>query len=234
MRDSQIVKDYSEYSGLSIDEIISKTDDAVAINRDSYNSYGSSYDFYEKSKTYVFDLLRANHNEAALVDKINLFSPSFMFDICSRREGSFLEFGGGLGVFCEAVKRRTSLDVTYCDIKTHVSDFTLWRYEKHNVPVNTLIIPQEDFTLEKKYDIIFTDAVIEHMEPEQQKKTIKKLGSSLNKFGLLTLLIDLEGNTPDMPMRYNVDIVELHNILASEKLSCIYGRNTFSSRWVKI
>ena len=234
MINSQIVKDYSEYSGLSIDEIILNSGMSKELNRDNFKSSVDSKDFYENSDTYIYDLFHANHDENSLAQKIDFFSPGFFYDISSRRSGKFLEFGGGLGVFCEIVKKRTNLEVVYCDIKTKISDFTLWRYDKYKVPIETMIIPQDDFELPEKYDVIFTDAVIEHLPAEQQEKYVKKLGSYVKKFGLLCLLIDLEGSNPEMPMHNDVDIFKLHSLLEQNGLSCVYGKNTFSSRWVKV
>jgi chemotaxis methyl-accepting protein methylase len=97
-----------------------------------------------------------------------------------------------------------------------------------------LIIPQDDFELPEKYDVIFTDAVVEHLEAEQQERYVKKLGSYLKKFGLLCLLIDLEGSNPEMPMHNDVNIFKLHSLLEQAGLSCVYGKNTFSSRWVRM
>jgi hypothetical protein len=233
MINSQLIKDFSEYSGISVDEIIQRISMSVMLNKMSFESSSDPRDFYENSDTYIYDLFNANYDEDRLVQKIDLFSPGFMFDLASRKDGKFLEFGGGLGVFCEIVKKRTNLEVTYCDIKTKISDFTSWRYDKYGIPIKRLIIPQEDFQLDGKYDVIFTDAVIEHLEAEQQEIYVKKLGSYVNLFGVLCLLIDLEGENPEMPMHNNVDITKLHRILEDDGLMCVYGKNTFSSRWVK-
>ena len=234
MVNSQIVKDYSEYSGLSLEQIVKNTEISKIINCEDFHKKGDPKLFYETSDTYIYDLLHANHDENLLTRKIDTFSPGFLYDVSSRKSGNFLEFGGGLGVFCEIIKKRTNLDVTYCDIKTRISDFTLWRYDKYKVPISSLIIPQEDFSLPEKYDVIFTDAVIEHLPSDQQEAYIRKLGSHLKTSGVLCLLIDLEGHNEEMPMHNDVDIMKLHSLLQEDGLICVYGKNTFSSRWVKL
>ena len=77
-------------------------------------------------------------------------------------------FGGGLGLFCEIV-RELGKEITYVDIPGKVSDFARWRFYKNNIPVNFIIVnPKDRLKLSDEYDIIFSDAVIEHLtDPEQ-------------------------------------------------------------------
>lgn len=230
-----IINDYSEYSGISVEEILLKCSNFKDLNKENFNNFQSTHDFYKSSDTYIFDLFNANLTLDILRSKINLFSPGLMDEISQKPSGvKFLEFGGGLGVFCELVKSiNPNIEVTYCDIKTKISDFTLWRFEKYKSDIKTLIIPQGDFSFEEKYDMIFSDAVIEHLPQSQQEIYVRKLSSYLNKNGSLYLIIDLEGENPDMPMHFNVDIIKLHSILEFENMTCVYGKNNFSSRWVK-
>ena len=50
-----------------------------------------------------------------------------------------------------------------------VSDFARWRFYKNNIPVIFIIVnPTDRLKLSDEYDIIFSDAVIEHLtDPEQ-------------------------------------------------------------------
>lgn len=236
MINSQIIKDYAEFSGLTVEGIVWSSQNFQILNKENFHQHKDAQSFYESSDTYIFDLFNANYDQEVLRNKINLFSPGLVQDLSFKPMGTkFLEFGGGLGVFCELVKKTNpGIDVTYCDIASKISDFTLWRYKKHNVNIDTLIIPQDDFELPGKYDIIFTDAVIEHLPSEQQERYMKKISSSLNNGGSFLCIVDLEGENPDMPMHYNVDIHRLHSILESEGMVCTFGRNTFSSRWINL
>lgn len=232
---SQIIKDYAEFSGESLEELSNKLINHKTINRDEFNQSKDSFDFYETSSSYVYDLLYHNLNTQDVYSKIDIFSPHFFTFLKQKNWNSFAEFGGGLGTVCELVKSiRPDIKITYIDIKSKISDFTLWRWNKNNIDINTIIIPQTDFTLPDTYDIIFTDAVIEHLESNQQSRYIKKLIDYVNKDGLFIPLIDLEGNTAEMPMHFNVDIKKLHEIIELNGGYCLSGRNEFSSVWKKL
>lgn len=234
IRDSQIVNDYVEFSGEDINNIIIRIMSSQEINKSDFNSYQNSIEFYEKSDSYIYDVLSNNLSRQKLINKINLFSPNLFAKMMNKNYKSFLEFGGGLGLFCELIKGlRPELEVTYVDIKSKISDFVKFRYKKRNIDVNQVIISQDDFFFSKKYDVIFTDAVIEHLPQDQQISYVNKLSFYINDGGLFIPLIDLSGKEESMPMHNNVNIFQLHSILESNGLSCLYGRNTFSSIWKK-
>lgn len=233
-RNSQIINDYVEFSGEDMSNLVNKLLNYQLINKNEFHNYENSFDFYEKSETYIYDLLYNNTSREKLINKINLFSPFLFKTIINPNYKSFLEFGGGLGLFCEIVKMmRPDLAVNYADIKSKVSDFTKWRFKKRNINVNQIIIPQSDFDFPQKYDIIFTDAVIQHLKEDQQVRYMQKLSSYVNNDGVLIPLIDLSGKEDIMPMYNDVNIVNLHNILENSGMYCLYGKNTFSSIWKK-
>ena len=234
IRNSQMVDDYIEFSGEDINDVIIKIMHFREINKDEFININNHNSFYENSDNYIFDLLQNNLSKQKLINKINLFSPLLFSKVMNSDYKSFLEFGGGLGLFCEIIKElRPDLEVNHVDIKSKVFDFAKFRYNKRNIEVNQILIPQDDFEFNKKYDIIFTDAVIEHLPTEQQVYYINKLSSYVNDGGLFIPLIDLSGSEESMPMHNDVDINFLHNILEDNGLSCLYGRNTFSSIWKK-
>ncbi len=233
-RNSQMINDYVEFSGEDMTNLVNKLSNYQLINKTEFHNYQNSYDFYEKSDTYIYDLLFNNTSKDRLISKINLFSPFLFKTVINPNYKSFLEFGGGLGLFCEIIKMmRPDMSVNYADIKSKISDFAKWRFERRNIDVNQIIIPQNDFDFPQKYDVIFTDAVIEHLDEEQQVRYMQKLSSYVNNDGILIPLIDLTGKEEIMPMHNDVNIVNLHNILENSGMYCLYGKNTFSSIWKK-
>lgn len=228
-----VVRDFSEFSGLSIEEIHFKMVNHQVINAEDFNERDNKEDFYENSKNYIYDLLNNNWHKFRVSNKINLFLPTALKLIKEHQGNKFMEFGGGLGVFCEIVKEYTGKDVTYVDIKGYISDFAKWRFSKYNLPINTIIIPQDHFSLPEKYDIIFTDAVIEHLPPQQQEDYFYELCKYLNKDGLLISIIDLSGEEESMPMHFNVNINKVFKILEKCGMINIYNNLQFATIWKK-
>ena len=232
--EGSIIYDYAEFSGIPIEELKAKIDDYQQINVEDFCNKASVQDFYENSKTYIYDLLRANWNKIGIANKLNKFIPG-LFDIIKEHHGNnFMEFGAGVGAFCEIIKEYTNKNVTYVDIKGHISDFALWRFNKYNLDIDTIIIPQDSFKFEKHFDIIFSDAVWEHLNPELQIKYLVDLDPYINVNGILVLLIDLSGENQNMPMHYNVDIEKICNTMKNSGYINIWGDNTFASVWHKI
>lgn len=228
-----VVHDFVEFSGIPFQEVKERIKNFQVINTEDYHSKKSTFDFYENSKTYIYDLLGANWNTAGPVNKIHKFLPGLM-DILQEHPGEdFMEFGGGLGVFTQVVKEHTGKNVTYVDIKGYISEFALWRFKKYNIDVNTILIPQDDFTFSKKFDIVFTDAVWEHLTPETQIEYLYKLDKYINPGGMFILIIDLSGENSDMPMHFNVDIVKICDTMKGLGYKNLWKDNNFATVWFK-
>lgn len=119
------------------------------------------------------------------------------------------------------------------DIESHITEFARWRFKKYNVDVNMKIIPQDSFELTETYDFIYQDAVLEHLTPVQQVSYTSKLAKNLNLNGVFVMVVDLSGESENMPMHYNVDIVKVHKAIIDEGLTCYHGLNTFASVWMR-
>jgi 2-polyprenyl-3-methyl-5-hydroxy-6-metoxy-1,4-benzoquinol methylase len=90
----------------------------------------------------------------------------------------------------------------------------------------------EKLELQQDYDIIFTDAVVEHLiTPEH---VVHELCRHLRKNGLLILLIDLAGESETMPIHRNIDIQSVHKNIKQDHLANAYSEYTFCSVWRKI
>jgi len=175
--------------------------------------------------------LTAHPTTTGPIDKINKFLPGLLDYIKEHPGKKFLEFGGGIGDVCQYLAEWGQKDVTYMDIQSHITDFAMWRFKKYNVNLKTEIIPQEDFVLTDTYDFVYQDAVLEHLSPEKQISYTDKLARAVNRDGLFIMIVDLCGETDDMPMHFNVDINAVHNAIENVGLICHFGRNEFASVW---
>ncbi len=228
-----VLADFAAFSQQDVESVVRQIENFQVTNADEFNEKKTRQDFYATSKNYIYDLLGANHSHDAVLSKLNRFVPNFLELIKQHPGPRFLEFGGGTGVLVEIIESKTDKRVTYVDIDGYISEFARWRLQKNNCQIETVIIPQDDFDLPKLYDVIFTDAVIEHLPDEQQLRYAQKLGSSLSDDGMLIFLVDLSGKDEKMPMHFDVNIQALHQILQKTGLTCYYGKNQFASVWCK-
>lgn len=229
-----IVKDYAEFSNQGEIDIAKKILNFQSLTKKEFRDSKSQFDFYENSKNYIYDLLSAHNDLEGPVRKINKFLPGVLDYIKEHPGKKFLEFGGGIGDICQ-IMNSWGKDVTYVDIQSHVTDFALWRFKKYNVAVNIKIIPQDNFYLDQfeMYDFIYQDAVLEHLMPHQQISYNVTLAQHLNENGVFVMVVDLSGESDDMPMHYDVDIVKVHDAIENNGLTCYYGKYSFASVWMR-
>jgi hypothetical protein len=231
-----VIRDFAEFSNEDIGVIEARMNDFHEYTGAEWNKLpepdfvGKTRYFYASSQFYIYDLLTANFNKQAVVDKLQSFNPLILETILDHPGKKFIEFGGGLGVFCEIV-HSLGKEVTYLDIPGLVSKFATWRINKYAIPVQVILSDPELFSLQDSYDIIYTDAVLEHtINPEQ---IVRTLCEHLNAGGVFILLVDLEGPSETFPMHRHVDIAPLHRIMRENALSPIQGEGEFCSIWRK-
>ena len=131
---------------------------------------------------------------------------------------------------CE-IAARMGKDVVYMELRGIVSDFARWRFEKYGLKVRAVEATAGEIRVPGLYDVVFTDAVIEHLPPTLQIEATRALGNAVDKHGFLIFLVDLSGPTADDPTHHEVDIYSLHDCLRSTGLSCDTGNNLFCSIW---
>jgi phospholipid N-methyltransferase len=227
-----IVHDYAEFSGQSVPDIVNKIINFQELSIEDFKNSTSQFDFYSNSKNYIYDLLGAHPDMEGPIRKINNFLPGVLDYIKEHPGKTFLELGGGIGDICHTIST-WGKEVTYMDIESHITEFARWRFKKYDVNVNMKIIPQDSFELTETYDFIYQDAVLEHLTPIQQVSYTSKLVKHLNKNGVFIMVVDLSGESENMPMHYNVDIVKVHKTIIQEGLTCYHGLNTFASVWMR-
>jgi phospholipid N-methyltransferase len=227
-----IVHDYAEFSQQSVNDIVNKIVKFQELSIEDFKNSDSQFDFYANSKNYIYDLLGGHPDMDGPIQKINKFLPGVLDYIKEHPGKKFLELGGGIGDICHTISS-WGKEVTYMDIESHITEFARWRFKKYNVDVNMKIIPQDSFELTETYDFIYQDAVLEHLTPVQQVSYTSKLAKNLNLNGVFVMVVDLSGESENMPMHYNVDIVKVHKAIIDEGLTCYYGLNTFASVWMR-
>jgi len=231
-----VVEDFAEFSGLPLAEVARRVSNFEEINADEWSSMkqtefaARAANFYGQSENFAFAILSANPRPASVVEKLDRFNPRVMQAIRAHPGKRFLEFGGGIGVFCEIVCR-LGKDVHYLELDGLASRFALWRFKKLGLPITFLEAQPDRIAIPGKYDIVYTDAVLEHLPPPLQLEATSALARAVEPRGLLVLLVDLSGPTPQDPMHHEVDIRKLHGILNNEGLSCEDGLYTFCSIW---
>ena len=233
LEEGSVIHDYVEYSGIPLKDVCHRIRNFRKVNTKDFHEKSGIEDFYENSKTYVYDLLGAHWNLVGPANKLNKFLPGFMARIKDHPGQKLLEFGGGIGDICQVFETWANKEVTYMDIQSHITDFAIWRKNKYNLSFDVKIIPQEDFELTDTYDIIYHDAVIEHIPEDRQIPYIKKMVDALNPGGLYIQIIDLAGEDPDMPMHFKVDIISIFRELEKMGLTKIQTNGHFASVWSK-
>jgi glycosyltransferase involved in cell wall biosynthesis/protein-L-isoaspartate O-methyltransferase len=236
LKHATVIHDFSEFSGLSVVEILGNINNHHVLSGEEWidvDGEGFSEkarEFYKTSNYYIYDLLSVNYNKTAVVGKLNNFNPGIIQLIRQHPGKEFLEFGGGTGLFCELVFR-FGKNVTYLDIPGLVSDFARWRFEKYQLPINCIYSNPDRLELDRSFDIIFSDAVFEHLiDPEQ---VMEELCDRTNPGGLMILLIDLSGHSEEYPMHADINISDLHQLIQTKGFENLTGVNSFCSIWQK-
>lgn len=232
--DSPLIKDFSEFSGLPAEEVLKNIFNFKALTAAEWNNLRvktyneKAVEFYRSSNYYIFDLLSANYSKQALTGKLNYFNPEILRLLKDCSGKAFLDFGGGTGLMCE-LATELGKTATYLDIPSKVFDFARWRFRKYNLPINVIVSDPQQLVIKDSYDIIYSDAVIEHLiDPGG---TVMALCERVRPSGLLILLVDLSGHTPNMPMHRDIDIAALHRTVRAKRFKPLFGANEFCSVW---
>jgi predicted O-methyltransferase YrrM len=243
----EVVEDFSEYIGEDVFEVTRRIrkfkevgfdEFSLALSKVNDDKWEAQKIFYGESDTYVYDLLGANGSQAGIANKLNKFLPGVM-GAMNGQAGSktFMEFGGGIGVVCQMMYEWSGKEVTYIDIESPVTEFARWRFDKLGLTdkIEMKIISQDDFTLDRQYNIIFTDAVWEHLPPEKQESYIDKLAAAVEPGGLLVFIVDVDGAVDDRPMHYTVDMEKMFEIIQGQGMTSrfIHSYKNFASVWEK-
>ncbi len=233
--DHQIIDDFCVFSGLSRQTVVKNINQYKKLTQADWHQCvpGGNWEdkaksFYESSSNYIYDLLNNNPSLSFIESKLNKFNPEILQLIKAHPKDTFLEFGGGIGAFCELIAR-LGKQVTYLDIPGPIYNFAAWRIKKYNLPIQMICSNPSKLSLEQQYDVIFTDAAFEHLADPVQ--VLDELISHLAPDGLFVFLVDLEGHTEELPMHRDIDIKNLHRLILDFGLKNVFGLNTYASVW---
>lgn len=232
LANAEVVLDYAEYSGEDPFDIAEKIRAFQTLTAPEYSELGES--FYLESKNYIYDVLGANPTAGVRANLLNKFIPNCIAEIKSHPGKAFADFGAGVGTVCELAHTFCGKEVTHVDVNGPLLNFAKWRYQKYGWNIKVEIIPSQTTSLSQSFDIILTDAVWEHLNPELQVVYAHFLPNCIIKDGLLFFLVDLSGPSPEMPMHFAVDIKLIHDTLEKAGMKCEYGRDSFASVWIKL
>lgn len=225
-----ILLDYCEYTQKNPQDIFHKLTQIKPVVAEEFKETGLL--LYNKSENYLLEVMSGNVATKHREELIEKFLPALNYIMRYKNPKSFADFGAGIGVVCDIFEKKYKIDNIYhIDVDGPLYNFANWRAKKYGKQRQYRVIPLEDFSLPESYDIIYTDAVWEHLKPDQQLSYASKLASYVNNNGLLIFLVDLSGHTNEMPMHFDVNIVEVHNKLTQSGLKCLVGQNTFASIW---
>jgi SAM-dependent methyltransferase len=233
-----VIEDFAKFSGISLDIVAERVANCQLLNAQEWNALDASSfseraaTFYESSHNFVFDTLSANPNPETVINKLNRFNPLILDSIRTHAGKRLFEFGGGIGVFCQ-IAAGMGKDVYYMELPGIAFEFAKWRFKKLKLNITPIEAKADAIYVPGKYDIVYTDAVLEHLPQALQVEATKALGQSVDKGGLLLFLVDLSGPREDEPMHHHVDIRELHDHLSSSELSCEDGYHKACSIWRK-
>lgn len=229
---ASVLIDYAEFSGQTIESVVKYVLAFKELTAQDFRELSEPY-FYSYSINYIYDILSANVTPGMRANLLQKFIPNALQIIRDHPGTTFGDFGAGVGVMCELAHTFCGKKVTHIDIPSHHMDFAYWRYRKYDWHINIHPIPTTYFELYQTFDILYTDAVWEHLPPEHQIQYALQLSQYLNPGGLLFFLVDLSGPSEDMPMHYPVDITEVHHALTMSGLTCLGGQHNFASVWRK-
>jgi len=231
-----VVSDFSEFSGMPVSDVEHRINHFESLCKTEWEALPAA-DFVERarayyasSQNYVFDLLGANASREAVTGKLEKFHPGLLAQIREHPGKRFLEFGGGTGVFCE-IATTLGKSVTYLDIPGTPMEFARWRFRKYGLPVEVVVSAPGKYAIPGQYDVVFTDAVMEHVPPTEQRDATRAISHAVAAGGMLVFIVDLTGDCEEFPMHAEVDIRALHATIAEAGLRCVHGKNRFCSVW---
>lgn len=193
-----VVIDYCEYSGISCEKIADLVNRGPELaRREWYEIVKSGSDeeileFYAKSKYYIYEVLQPYLEPEKYNKDINYLKILRFAEGILRKKGrcKVLEFGAGVGELC-ILLAKLGCDVTYSDLPGTISDFAKWRFKKHGVDISIIYSGINDIMLPlREYDLIVSDAVIEHLKREYLENFVRALANALVDRGYIYLLWD--------------------------------------------
>lgn len=217
----QVVHDYCKFSGLDFEEVTKLISKGSELARDEWNQIvktGSDeeiFQFYTQSKYYIYETLQPYLEPDKYKKDINYLKILEFAKKILKEKGrcKVLDFGGGIGELC-ILLAKAGCETTYSDLPGAIAKFAEWRFNKYGVHVKQLYSRIDGINLPAcEYDLIVSDAVIEHLNRRYLENFIQTFSHALLNNGYIYLLWD-----PTYTQNYPYHILgmkarELDNIL---------------------
>lgn len=205
---SMTVDDYVVFSNENRDKLIEKIRNGRSIAEKQWEDIvktGSKEEleaFYTASE-YHYDILLPYLHPSDFSKRKKYKK---IVDFVRKADGDkLMEFGGGPGQLCLLLHYNTNKDITYVDLPSRIMDFAKWRFKRYNANIVCIEAKIDHCSLpEEEYDVIVSDAVLEHVI--NVEKTVKTICKSLSPGGLLYLLFDDEEEGLSMHISSQIDI----------------------------
>jgi len=229
---SRVINDWHEYSGLPIEEIMSNIATCRQHIRDDWQAMVTTVKddeiskFYGQSENYIYDIL-SSFTQLGIPIKLRNYRRilAFIRHLAKMRRVNVLEFGGGTGEL-SLLMREAGATVTYCDLYGRISDFAVWRFKKHGADIKIVYSRIDRVELaESSYDIVVSDAVLEHLKAEHLRGFVDSLSRSLRATGYVYLLWDPDYNEENPT--HILGLSDLDSVLSDSGLARI-GENVYA------
>ena len=191
---NSVITDYCEFSGLKEEIVKSKIEASFEFSANEWeknvsgNNSQQIHRFYAASD-YVCEVLFAYLHPETFYKKGTM--KDILKFVKTSSGKNVMEFGGGTGQLCLLMYFNTDKKITYVDLPGRISEFAQWRFKKYNADISIIYSDVEELNLPKcEYDILVSDAVLEHVPNLEQ--TMKALTESMRQNSKFYLLFDTE------------------------------------------
>jgi SAM-dependent methyltransferase len=194
----QVVLDWCEYSGISHPEAVNLINKGSELACDEWRCMVKNYSddeilsFYTYSKYYIYEVLQPYLEPEKYNKDINYLKILRFAENILKKRGlcRVLDFGAGVGELC-LLLAEVGCKVTYCDLLGEISKFAIWRFKKYNTKIEIIWSRVNGVELPSQtYDLIVSDAVLEHLKREYAGYFIRAIFNALVDDGYLYLLWD--------------------------------------------
>jgi len=191
-----VILDYSKYSGLSYEDItkLVRKGQELSSNEWKYTVVTGSDEeilrFYAQSKNYIFETLQPYLEPEKYAKDLNYLRILSFARKILRNKGHcrVLDFGGGVGEL-SILLAKIGCEVTYADLPGIMMEFAKWRFNEHNLCIKLIPSRIDGIKLPTNYyDLIVSDAVIEHLKQKYLENFIRAFVSALVNDGYIYIL----------------------------------------------
>lgn len=201
----ELTLELSEYFGSPVDEIEAALADATVRFTEEWrrrvvdpSDERAVTDFYNESKTELFDLARWHADDSIHVRTL------VCADIASRKPGrACLDYGSGIGADALAFAY-AGFDITLADVSSPLLAFAKWRCERRGFAVRTVDLKRERLP-PRRFDAVLCFDVLEHIH--RPLRALDRIHRAMTNGALLFVHAPF-GEDPDRPMHVvHTDVV---------------------------